>query len=100
MPLTEDDILGVLYIEPQKFLDKAHFFGAGTSLAGYDADGVKPLIAMASRAADAECGREFTPDSIVETHRWQPSSRRISVNQPPVISVQSYKIITAPGQSS
>lgn len=100
MPLALDDLLGACYIDPQDFLDRAAFFGAQVSIQGKTADDLKPLAALASRAIDAHCKRSFTPDSIIEIHKWVPRTRRISVNQPPVMTLEEYKIITAPGQSS
>jgi hypothetical protein len=83
---------------PQAFLDRAAFFGAQTAIAGQTAEELVPLAAMASRAIDAYCGREFSPAPIIETHQWNPHTRRISVNQPPVMTLQSYQLITGPGQ--
>lgn len=98
MSSSADDILGVLYIEPEQFLSRAKFFGAGTSCEGLTADDVKPLIAMGSRLIDAEVGRSFKPTALTELHKLDLRTLRVSVNQPPVITLQSFKLITAPGQ--
>lgn len=98
MPVVSDTVLGLCYMAPQAFLDRAGFFGAQTAIAGKTAEELVPLAAMASRAIDAHCGREFSPASIIETHRWNPYTRRISVNQPPVMTLSSFKFITGPDQ--
>jgi hypothetical protein len=98
MPLEADNILGVCYLAPEEFLSRARLFGAGMSINGLNAEGVKPVLAMASRAIDAHCGRSFTPDAITENHRWNGATRRISVNQPPVMTLSTYRLRTAPSQ--
>ena len=97
MPVS-DLVLGLCYMDPQAFIDRAALFGAQTAIAGMTAEDLVPLAAMASRAIDAHCGRDFSPASIIETHKWNPLTRRISVNRPPVMTLSSFKFITTPGQ--
>src|SRR5437016_236070 len=96
MPLPSDDIFGSIYLDPDGFLARAKSFGV--DLTGQTADDVKPTLALASRAVEGFMGgRTFTPDSIEELHRWDERTRRISVNQPPVMTLESFEIIFAPG---
>jgi hypothetical protein len=89
---VSDLVLGLCYLDPQAFLDRARFFGAQAAVAGLTAEDLVPLVAMASRAADAHCGRTFDPSTIFENHRFDLRTRRVSVNQPPVITLQTYQI--------
>lgn len=98
MPLELDDILGVLFLSPEAFTARARSFGV--DLTGVQPEEVKSTLALASRAVEAHCGRSFAPDSLTETHRWDPRTRRVSVNQPPVMAVESFSIKYAPGASA
>lgn len=100
MPLSLDDILGSAYLAPADFAARAAVFGAGTSISGLDEPALKALGAAASRAIDAFCGRDFNPDAVTETHRFDERTRRVSVNRPPVMTLQSYKFVIAPGRYS
>ncbi len=94
--LPLDDIFGVIYLSPDAFLTRAK--SIGVDVAGLGADDVAPTLAIASRAVEAHTGRTFVPDSIEETHRWDQMTRRVSVNQPPVLALESFKIRFAPGE--
>lgn len=95
MPLDNDTIFGPLYLAPAEFLTRAKLFGV--EVEGWTDDELKMLLALASRAVDAHCGRTFIPDSLTETHRWNPETGRISVNQPPVMTLEAFRIRYAPG---
>jgi hypothetical protein len=96
MPLPFDDIFGVIYLDPDSFIARAKSFGVDA--AGLSADDVKPTLALASRAVEAHMGgRTFTPDAVEEMHRWDGRTRRITVNQPPVMELESFEIIFSPG---
>lgn len=95
MPLPSDDIFGVLYLSPDDFIARARAFGV--SVAGMTPDELTPTIAAASRLVDAKVARQFLPDAIVETHRFNMETRRVSVNQPPVMALESFAIRFAPG---
>jgi hypothetical protein len=99
MPLDLDIVLGALYLSVNDFKARAKVFGVQAALPESD-DDVKALLAAASRAIDAFCGRAFTPDVITETHRIDLRTRRIAVNQPPVQELTGYKIIAGPGMES
>ena len=89
---ASDSILGTPYLDPQGFIDRAASFGAGVAVAGKTATDVLPLVAAASRAVDAYCGRTFLSGEISETHAWDARTRRTKVNQPPVATLVSYHI--------
>jgi len=96
MPPPLDEIFGVIYLAPEAFLGRAKTFGVNP--AGLGPDDVAPALAIASRAVDAHTGRTFVPDAIEETHRWDPRTRRVSVNQPPVLQLESLRVRFAPGE--
>ncbi|MGB9180066.1 MAG: hypothetical protein WCB68_12535 [Pyrinomonadaceae bacterium] len=95
MTLSSDQVLGASYLSPQDFLDRAEFFGAQVSIADKTAQGLQSLAASASRAIDAYCQRGFSPSAITERHTWNGARRRVSVNQSPVMTLQSFVIIAA-----
>ena len=96
MPLDLDLVLGALYLSVQDFKSRAKVFGVRAALPESD-DEIKALLASASRAIDAHCGRSFTPDEVTELHRIDPATRRVSVNRPPVQQVTGYALISGPG---
>lgn len=98
MPLDVDSVLGALYLSLADFKARAKVFGVRAALPESD-DEIKALLASASRAIDAFCGRSFTPAAVVEQHRLDPATRRVSVNRPPVMGLTSYKLISGPDLS-
>lgn len=100
MPLSNDTIFGVLYLAPDDFISRAKSFGVDVTGMGMTPDDLKPTLAMASRLVESYCGRQFVPDAIVETHRFNLDTRRVSVNQPPVMELVSISIVFAPGASA
>lgn len=96
MPAPElDDVLGVLFLSPEAFTARARSFGV--DLTGIPPEDVKVTLALASRAVEAHCGRSFVPDALSETHRWNHATRRVTVNQPPVLTLVSFVVEYAPG---
>lgn len=97
MPLPSDNLLGVLYLPPADFTARARSFGA--DVAGVEEAELKATLALASRAVEAHLGgRTFVPDALFEQHKWRPETRRVSVNQPPVMELVSFGVRYAPGQ--
>lgn len=96
MPAPElDNVLGVLFLSPEAFTARARSFGIDVT--GVSPEDVKTTLALASRAVEAHCGRSFVPGSLVETHQWNSATRRVTVNQPPVITLESFVVEYAPG---
>ena len=96
MPVA-DDLFGVAYLDAESFRYNADLFGVGMALADYPAgnEGNKKLakvLQAASRAVDAFCAREFTPENRSETHRLDRMTWRFSVNNPPISSIVSCAI--------
>lgn len=98
MALQKDDVLGTCYLDPEAFVKRAHVFGVGMAIQNATRDDLLALLADASRRVDEICGRNFEPDEITETHRFNASTRRVSVNAPPVTSIVSYRILAGGGQ--
>src|SRR5258708_7037112 len=96
MPITTDSVFGICYIEPDYLSNNAAALGCEQAIAGLDNSQITSLIALASREVDNYCGRTFTPDPISENHRFDPATRRISVNNPPVSELISFNIRIAP----
>ncbi len=94
--LNVADILGVGLIDTDFFIENARIFGCGAIIEDWNRDQVEGIIALASRAVEAYCGRDFTPDTIAEMHKWNPRTRRITVMQPPVSELVSYNILVGP----
>ena len=99
MPLDLDAILGSLYLSVEAFKARAGVFGVAVALPADD-ELIKAALAAASRLIEAECGRDFVPDELTETHRFNLLTRRISVNQPPVATLTSFTLVGGPGLSS
>lgn len=96
MPAPElDNVLGVLFLSPEDFTARARSFGV--DLTGVSPEDVKVALALASRGVEAECRRSFVPGSLAETHRWNAATRRVTVNQPPVLTLESFVVEYAPG---
>lgn len=93
MPLVRDEILGDCYLDPEAFVQRAHVFGVGMSIQNATRDQLVALLASASRRVDEICGRSFAPEQIVETHRFNERTRRVSVNSPPVEELIGFAII-------
>lgn len=98
---ASDPILGACYIEPDAFAARSNAFGcAGAAVAALfaaDPDGTNltAIIAAVSRAIDTHTNREpesLSGGTLYENHSWDPITRRCKVNQPPVITLISYKI--------
>lgn len=97
MPLPSDNLLGVIYLPPADFIARARSFGADVT--GVEEPELKATLALASRAVEAHLGgRTFIPDALFEQHKWCPETRRVSVNQPPVMELVSFGVRYAPGQ--
>ncbi|HZS45386.1 MAG TPA: hypothetical protein VFC63_09815 [Blastocatellia bacterium] len=96
MPLASDTTLGVCYIDPTVFKANAAVYGAAAAIAPLSDDEIKMLVALASREIDNYCGRTFTPDTITENHKFDPATRRVSPNNPPVIELLSFQVQIAP----
>jgi hypothetical protein len=97
MPLPSDNLLGLIYLPPADFTARARSFGADVT--GVEVPELKATLALASRAVEAWLGgRTFNPDALFEQHRWRPETRRVSVNQPPVMELVSFGVRYAPGQ--
>lgn len=96
MPLPSDNLLGLIYLPPADFIARARSFGADVT--GVEEPELKATLALASRAVEAHLGgRTFVPNALFEQHRWRPETRRVSVNQPPVMELVSFAVRYAPG---
>ena len=100
MATTSDSVLGLSYMDAADFTLRAGAFGCSAVMANFTSDYITAIMAVASRAVEAHCGRDFTPGDRVEQHVWNYTTRRIKLNAPPVASVSSYKIIVGPGLSA
>lgn len=93
-PLQSDLVFGPVYLDPQEFLAAQSVFGVKQSLPA-DRSVILGFLAAASRWVEAKTGRVFVPDQeFDEQHDWDSVSRRITVNNPPVLSITSYQIYT------
>ncbi|MBI3654063.1 MAG: hypothetical protein HY231_23785 [Acidobacteria bacterium] len=97
MSVPQDDLLGVIYISPDYFIENARMFGCAKAIQGLDANSITPLLAIASRMIDAYVGRDFAGGEIHENHKFDLNSRRIKINRPPLQTLISYRLRTAPG---
>jgi hypothetical protein len=95
MTLPTDDLFGSLYLSEDAFIQRARSFGV--SVAEMVPDDLTPTLAVASRLVESHTGRRFLPDAVSETHKFDQNTRRVSVNQPPVMELVSYQIEFAPG---
>lgn len=94
MPLVTQVDFGTMYLDPNAFVASAAIFGVDKALPD-DIDVIKAQLAAASRWIEAETGKSYVPDEDqTEQHEWDPITRRIAVNNPPVMSISSYKIYT------
>jgi hypothetical protein len=94
MPLTSDSIFGVSYISPNEFSSHSDLFGVSVALPDSD-DKIQGFLSAATLWINANTQRNW--DGTVEhdeQHLWDPNSRRIYVNFPPVSSVTTYEIFT------
>lgn len=97
MPLDEDPILGYSYLAVDAFKERAQTFGCAPAIAGMQDPAILSLLAAASRAIDAEVGRDFLGGQVSENHRFDLATRRIKINRPPLISLLSYRLRTGAG---
>lgn len=94
MPLQNHPDFGPLYLDPNAFVSAAAMFGVEKALPD-DLGLIQSFLASASRWIEAQTGKVYVPElDTVEQHRWDPVTRRITVNNPPVLSVSSYKVFT------
>jgi hypothetical protein len=77
-------------------------FGVSSNaLVGDVTTNISAYIAAASRWIDAFTGKDFTPNTdITEQHNWDPVTRRIPVNNSPILSVSDYRIFIGPSNSA
>jgi hypothetical protein len=98
MPLQEDPILGFSYLSVEDFKSRAAIFGCAQAVAAIGEDDlILALLAAASRAIDAEVGRDFLSGQVGENHKFDLATRRVKVNRPPLVSLVSYRIRTGAG---
>jgi hypothetical protein len=92
--LPSDTTFGISYIDPEEFVKTAQLFGVVQALPN-DRNLILAYCAAASRWLESETGMDFQPQAdIEEQHDWDPETRRLSVNNPPVLSVSVYEIWT------
>ena len=102
MPLIQHDTLGALYVDPTDFKLRVKVYGcakAYTELEDDDDDTLlSEFIALASRQIDAYAQTQgFDPEAeFSENHKFNLGTRRITVNNPPVVDLLSFKIRTGP----
>ncbi len=92
MPLESDPTFGVAYLGVEVFKADAAYYGADKAIASMSDQSLLRLLARASRAIDTYTGRTFGPGAISENHKWNPVNRRCKVNQPPVITLTSFRV--------
>ena len=101
MPLPVHPSLGTMYLEAVEFRAKAKAYGCGKALEGLgEADNtlLEEVIALASRQIDAYCEAQGFGDEqeFSENHRFNFATRRIIVNNPPVVELISFGVRTGP----
>jgi hypothetical protein len=107
---TEDTVLarlGPAYVDADDFRAMALGFGCNevalNRISRINPTQLLAVLAAASRSVDNFLAREpggFSGDTIYENHKWDPNTRRIVVNQPPVSSLSSYVIRISPSLTS
>lgn len=95
-----DALLGTSYISAGDLKARSLSFGCAKALGALDYPQIEAVCAMASRAIDAHTGRAWDGGTITENHAWEPATRRVKINQPPIMSLLSYKIRTSPNSVS
>jgi len=95
-PLTVDPIYGPCYIDPMTFKADAPMYGCARAIGYLTDDQITRLVALTSREVDNYCGRTFTPDPIIENHKFDQTTRRVSPNCPPVIQLNRFDVQIAP----
>jgi len=91
---TSDTVFGISYLTPTEFNSHTGMFGVSVALPDSD-DKIQGYLSWASAWVEATSNRSW--DGSIdrdEQHMWDPQSRRIYVNCPPVSSVSSYQIDT------
>ena len=100
MPLLNHTSFGAMYLDPNEFMMSRDLFGVGSSIP-QDVEMLKAFLAAASRWVDAKTCKSFIPNADhVEQHIVNPLTGRISVNNPPVMSISQYLIMTGANTSS
>ncbi len=97
-----DTLLGTAYVTSAEFSARALAFGCNskalTAISALTTQ-LDAVLAAASRAVDNFLSRDpgsFSGATIYENHKWNPATRRVTVNQPPVSSLKSYVIRISP----
>lgn len=100
MALVAHDIFGQLYYEVDKFRLGAAAFGVKAAVAAMSDDEIETLIALASRSVDAYAAASgFTPNAeITENHKFDVKTRRVFVNNPPVVELTAFQLRVGPQQ--
>lgn len=100
MPLINHATFGQLYLDPNEFMASRELFGVGSAIP-QDYDMLKAFLAAASRWVDAKTCKTFVPSADhVEQHTLNPLTGRLSVNNPPVMSISDFRIFTGANTSS
>jgi len=92
--LQEDEVFGTLYLSVEDFASRATMFGLSSSVLPDEDDIIQAYLAAASRLIESKTNKTFVPDDHVEQHNWNAETRRITVNNPPILSVSDYRIYT------
>lgn len=94
MALSADTVFGTSYLTPEEFASAALMFGLQQSLPS-DPDTIQGFLSAASRWLEAQTNKSYDPDeTFTEQHDWDMVTRRIVVNNPPILSISSYVIYT------
>jgi hypothetical protein len=94
--MITDDTFGPCYLTPSEFQQNAAMFGV-SPINDDLCQNLPAYLAAASRWVEKYTGKTFIPnEDIVEQHRWDPATRRVPVNNPPILSVSKFKVYTGP----
>lgn len=94
-----DSLLGPQYISVANLQSRATAFGCAKAIAAMTSGELEALVALASRAVDGHTGRQWADGTVItENHKWDMVTRRVRVNQPPILTLVSYVLRTSPAQ--
>lgn len=99
MALQQHALFGAMYLDPEQFVANASMFGVSESDLPPNVNGVREelmsVLAAASRWVDARTHKSYIPDlDHVEQHTLDPQTGRIWVNNPPILSISDFRILT------
>lgn len=96
-----DALLGSQLITVSELQARSNAFGCALAISGWSNPDLEALVSIASRAVEGYTGRKWDAGATFsETHVYNPVTRRVMPDNPPLFTLTSFVLRTSPGTTS